>query len=93
METRIFGSEPVPILSGGLSEKSLFWSAVMRPLLVGGDETLGVEIIYRSTGLIEQGRLAIWYSGRTAAGRWLIGATTFEAALVDELIDRASHAP
>lgn len=68
------------------------WRFREEPLLVGGDPAHGLEIVYRSTGLVESGRLAVWYSGRTPGGSWELGVATFPADLVSGLL-RAVAAP
>jgi hypothetical protein len=69
------------------------WSFRPDPLLAGGDPSLGLEIVYRSTGLLEGNRLAIWYSGRTPEGKWLVGATSLDAVVVRDLLAEAATAP
>ncbi|MCA9753286.1 MAG: hypothetical protein KC591_13925, partial [Gemmatimonadetes bacterium] len=58
------------------------WRFSAEPTLVGGDPELGVELVYRSSGLIENDRLVIWYSGRTADGEWRLGVATLPASTV-----------
>jgi len=65
------------------------WHFREEPLLEGGDPALGLEIVYRSTGLVEAGRLAVWYSGRTPEGIWELGVATFPADLVTGLLAAA----
>jgi hypothetical protein len=69
------------------------WSFRPEPLLAGGDPSLGVEIVYRSTGLLEGSRLAVWWSGRTPSDRWVVGAASFDAALVRDLLAASRGAP
>jgi hypothetical protein len=69
------------------------WSFRAAPFLAGGDPTLGIEIVYRSTGLLRGNRLAIWYSGRTSEGHWLVGATSCDAAVVTDLLAAAAASP
>lgn len=69
------------------------WAFRPEPLLAATDRSLGVEIVYRSTGLVRNDRLAIWYSGRTRADTWVLGATAFDVAIVRELLARAGGSP
>lgn len=69
------------------------WSFRPEPFLVGGDPALGVEIVYRSTGRLEGDRLAIWYSGRAKGGKWLVGAASYDAAFVKDLLVEAAESP
>lgn len=62
------------------------WRFRPDPLLTGDDPALGVDIVYRSTGLVENDRLAIWYSGSTPEKKWAIGVATFEAKIVRDLL-------
>jgi hypothetical protein len=62
------------------------WRFRVEPLLSRWDSELGVEIVYRSTGLVEDGRLAVWYSGRTTGGTWVVGVTTFDETVVTDLL-------
>jgi len=38
------------------------WTLRPEPLLAFGDPALGVESLYRSTGVVEHGTLVVWYS-------------------------------
>ena len=69
------------------------WSFGPEPFLAGGDRALGVEIAYRSTGLMEGDRLAIWYSGRAHDGTWLVGVKSCDAGIVRDLLAAAAAAP
>ncbi|MDP6460463.1 MAG: hypothetical protein QGH59_01695, partial [Gemmatimonadota bacterium] len=62
------------------------WAFRPEPLLENGPEFLDTNAIYRSTGLVEGGRLAVWFSARTAAGRWFVGSASWDAALVTKLL-------
>jgi hypothetical protein len=63
------------------------WTFRERPLLAGADPRLGVEVVYRSTGLVEGDRLAVWWSGRMPSGRWVVGAASFPASIVRTLLE------
>jgi hypothetical protein len=62
------------------------WIFREEPLLKGSSELLDTAVVYRSTGLLENGRLAIWFSGKTVPGRWFIGVTTFDEEIVRDLL-------
>jgi hypothetical protein len=41
------------------------WTLRSQPLLDHGDPALGVESLYRSTGVVEHGTLVVWYAMQT----------------------------
>jgi len=68
------------------------WAFRPEPLLTAGPALLDTEAVYRSTGLVAQGRLCVWFSARTVPGRWIIGATSFPDDAVRELLAAAGAA-
>ena len=73
----------------GASPDLEHWSFRREPILAAGPTLLDTDLVYRSTGLLENGRLVIWFSARTIPGRWIVAVTSFEAALVDGLLAEA----
>jgi hypothetical protein len=65
------------------------WVFRPEPLLEAGPSLFDTDAVYRSTGLLERGRLAVWFSARTVPGRWFIGVATFESSLVEDLLERS----
>ena len=41
------------------------WTLRPQPLLDHGDPALGIETLYRSTGVVEHGTLVVWYAMQT----------------------------
>jgi hypothetical protein len=68
------------------------WAFRPEPLLAAGPALLDTKAVYRSTGLVAQGRLCVWFSARTVPGRWIIAATTFPDAVVRDLLLQSATA-
>lgn len=69
------------------------WRFRPEPLLRPGPELLDTALVYRSTGLVAEGRLAVWFSARTTAGRWFVGVATWEDEIVRSLLREAGRTP
>lgn len=66
------------------------WSFREEPLLAASPSFLGTKEIYRSTGLLGNGRLVVWFSAQETSGEWFLAVTSFDGSLAEELIRRAS---
>jgi hypothetical protein len=62
------------------------WNFDPKPFLAGSASLLDTDVVYRGTGLVENGRLAIWFSGRTVPGRWFVAVATFDEKRVRDLL-------
>lgn len=59
------------------SDDLLNWTVQKEPILTHGTSFFNSKKIYRSTGLIEDGRLKVWFSIQTYNNEWRIGYTEF----------------
>jgi hypothetical protein len=69
------------------------WAFRPEPLLAPGSELLDTDLVYRATGLVERGRLAVWFSARTAAGRWFLGVASWDEEVILSLFRAAAPHP
>lgn len=70
----------------GASRDLESWSFRPDPILESSRDALGVDLVYRSTGRVENGVLAIWYSGRSLGGKWTVGVKTFDESVIAALL-------
>jgi hypothetical protein len=69
------------------------WAFRPEPLLAPGPGLLDTDAVYRSTGLVDRGRLAVWFSARTTAGRWFLGVANWDDGVVRSLLGTATTVP
>jgi hypothetical protein len=74
----------------GASPDLQAWAFQPEPLLQPGPELLDTDAIYRSSGLVAEGRLAVWFSARTNEGRWFLGVQTWGDEIVRSLMKAAA---
>jgi hypothetical protein len=65
------------------------WAFRPEPLLAPGPALLDTDAVYRATGLVERGRLAVWFSARTTAGRWFLGVASWDDGVIRTLLPGA----
>ncbi len=67
------------------------WAFEDSPLLAASPALLDTEDVYRSTGLVRDGRLAVWFSAKDRGGVWFLGVATYDARRVTALLDRSGR--